>query len=307
MGSLNRLKLKLLIEIFKGEIHMKLKLIVAAVAFAAAGQASAAIVLSPTGNGELFLSAYDAAANKSYTRDLGITIDQFLAAGTTAPVSGSTYAFNPSATPATAPGNVVTPGYKLTFGADSLLQSFMGATGSGTLNSGIIWNIGAADSSGVNRYLTTTNAPASTPSSLTGGQLRTFANVDGYLGGANALGTNFTGTNGSNTATPADGTAYFTTFGNNWLGSANFDSTASVGQNLNFLMLSTVGTKSTTPIAVTEYKNVNGNAMWNLASDGTLTYSAPAAVSAVPVPAAVWLLGSGLIGMVGVARRRKVA
>jgi hypothetical protein len=28
-------------------------------------------------------------------------------------------------------------------------------------------------------------------------------------------------------------------------------------------------------------------------------------VSAIPVPAAVWLFGSGLIGLVGVARRRK--
>ena len=30
-----------------------------------------------------------------------------------------------------------------------------------------------------------------------------------------------------------------------------------------------------------------------------------AEVSAIPVPAAVWLFGSGLLGLVGVARRRK--
>ena len=37
----------------------------------------------------------------------------------------------------------------------------------------------------------------------------------------------------------------------------------------------------------------------------SVTVSAVPAVSAVPVPAAVWLFGSGLIGLIGVAKRKK--
>jgi len=67
--------------------------------------------------------------------------------------------------------------------------------------------------------------------------------------------------------------------------------------------------------------------VWDINADGSLSYAAvpgmengpfPAynagfkltgagLVSAVPVPAAVWLFGSGLLGLVGVARRRKAA
>jgi hypothetical protein len=39
-------------------------------------------------------------------------------------------------------------------------------------------------------------------------------------------------------------------------------------------------------------------------ADGTVL-SVDAAIAAVPIPAAVWLFGSGLIGLVGVARRKK--
>jgi hypothetical protein len=44
---------------------------------------------------------------------------------------------------------------------------------------------------------------------------------------------------------------------------------------------------------------------WNInSSTGQIAFSTTP--SAVPVPAAVWLFGSGLLGLVGVARRRKV-
>ena len=39
-------------------------------------------------------------------------------------------------------------------------------------------------------------------------------------------------------------------------------------------------------------------------SDPTLTITSPYTVTAVPIPAAAWLFGSGLIGLIGVARRK---
>jgi hypothetical protein len=42
-----------------------------------------------------------------------------------------------------------------------------------------------------------------------------------------------------------------------------------------------------------------------LATNGTLTFTGNSVTAPVPLPAAVWLLGSGLMGLVGVSRRRK--
>ncbi|TCV89528.1 VPLPA-CTERM sorting domain-containing protein [Sulfurirhabdus autotrophica] len=261
---------------------MKMKLLVAATMFAVAGQAAAAIAPGSSGNGELFLSVYDSVALTSYTRDLGIDMNTFNASGSNA-------------------------GYSLSFAGDSLLAS---AFGSLATNSNLLWNVAALDST-VNpgnsfvgmQFLSTTNASLATVKTQTNTNLAGFATVDGYVNAVNAGATDFV-TNNSSTAASADGSSYFgNSFGNNWNKKAVFDSTAAVGSSLNFFALTPSDNSGLHKATVTQFGNADGAATWTLASNGTLSYVSPAP-SAVPVPAAVWLLGSGLIGMVGVARRK---
>jgi hypothetical protein len=43
-----------------------------------------------------------------------------------------------------------------------------------------------------------------------------------------------------------------------------------------------------------------------LSASGDLVYTVPGS-TAVPLPAAIWLLGSGLLGLAGVGRRKTLA
>ena len=62
------------------------------------------------------------------------------------------------------------------------------------------------------------------------------------------------------------------------------------------------------PVATGEVVVVNGTVLsdgWEIPFGRVVNFTpATVNVSAVPVPAAVWLFGSGLIGLVGIARRR---
>lgn len=56
---------------------------------------------------------------------------------------------------------------------------------------------------------------------------------------------------------------------------------------------------------VADFYNTGG--FTSIATPDGVTWSSDSGIflGAVPVPAAVWLFGSGLIGLVGVARRKK--
>jgi len=63
--------------------------------------------------------------------------------------------------------------------------------------------------------------------------------------------------------------------------------------------------KSTSSTAASSFAPSAFAGRWSLDAAGDVTYSVAAAT--VPVPGALWLFGSGLLGLIGVSRRRKNA
>ena len=251
----------------------KLKAAVAALALCAAGAANAAIDPgaaisgSTADSGELVLSIWDATAQTSYNRDLGVSFGDFLA----------------------------DPAAAMSFAADSTLTTYL----AGTANP-LVWNVVGANSIYSGDYsswgvLTTSGDGLAAVSTAQYGAIPTAqTSVKGYAEWVNPLnGTSDYAENVSGTAVLTDGGAYAGagSFGNNFGGAISFSNAAQTDSSMAFYQLgidlTTGGSK------ITEFAGT-----WTLAANGDLSYSA------VPVPAAVWLLGSALVGMVGVARRR---
>lgn len=188
--------------------------------------------------------------------------------------------------------------YQLDFGSVPLFGSTFG-TGSGTDYAVVAAN--GVPGTGNSAIFTSSVVPTAIAStSLTG-------NIVGAIGGEawgphsatdSTVGGYTIDLTGTQNYSPIGGT-----FGS---GTLNEGLTAggAVGTALDFYEATPVTHKNA---VVTPFANAQGDGFWYLSSNGDLTWNVLAASSPVPLPAAVWLLASGLAGLGAIGRRRRVA
>jgi hypothetical protein len=251
-------------------MNFKMKAVAAAVALMATGVAHADIDPFSTGDGELFLSVRDnsTTAPQSIVFDLNVNISTF--------DGGLGQTWN-----------------------NTVLGDFL-STGSGDYS----WAIMAGDRTGSSandlNYLTTGAEGADAIlATETNNGLIGWNIMDDYLTNVNSPTTGI-GSSDTLVSTGSDATFFGEAF-DTWSFNSPTNSTAALGDTLAFYHVTNSG--STTgfltknkPVTVNTYKGT-----WSLADTGELKYTV------VPVPAAVWLLGSAMVGLVGVSRRRQQA
>jgi hypothetical protein len=264
-------------------MNLTKKVIVGAVAaFAFSGAANAALVAPGTQNGSLVVYAWSVDATtgavlKGYGIDTGYTLNQVLASPASFNVTAS--ANFASFFAGVAPANLL---YTVLAGDSLSANQRVVSAGTATPD----WNVGATQQNVIN-----------------GWQNQVIANIAPAANGYGVAGTtneySWTANVSANNMAP----------GLN-LNSAILSNTAggTVGTTLNLYSAVSVpnvvvGRTSTPQLpTVAQLANVSVN----LSSAGAFTFS-NTPVSAVPLPAAVWLLGSGLFGLIGVGRRRLAA
>ena len=246
---------------------------------------------------DLILFVSDLTTGSYFAYDTGVTLDTVQttaasAAATTA--NGSTPISQTSSN-----GTLAFNGAGLNLGS---VASFIASTAS---TDNVQWAIDAGDgkntattstSAGYNRLLISSSLSQPSWANTGNTSIKSgVANLTGLIGAWNAQG------NVDTSTTAGWGVGSYGNFGPHGFIGANPDSGAAIGsaQSL-FLSFNTVNGGGSNPSSI---EATSGT--FTLNSNGSLTYT-PSSTVVTPIPGAMWLLGSGLFGLVGVSRRRRV-
>jgi hypothetical protein len=250
-------------------MNFKLNALVAAALLAAAGSANAAIDPGLNGNGEIWFAVYDSVAQKSFSFDTGVYMNDFVGTGTN---------------------------YNYNFASDANWTTF--AAGSNSAN--WLWMVGAESGNGLttSRVFTTDNA--ATVSIPKGGPGAMAANGTNFTA-AQIAGTNYA-VNGSAVKVAGDSGYFGDPFmTGSWGTKFTPDASTVVGNSLNFFSIT--GAAGLGNVSGVKFGATAAD-VWTLSSAGVLNYGA-----AAPVPEAdtyaLMLAGLGLVGFM--ARRRLAA
>jgi hypothetical protein len=241
------------------------------VGLAASHQAAAAIPNAASGNGDLVFVVVDTVTGATFAQDTGKSISSFL------PSNNASFT------------DTITsdPGYTSLLaeaGTNALAYAIVGG-GYGNL----------AINGQSNYYVSTTGAATlSTTTAISNLNLTNFNLIDQNL--INPLNGNPPTSTGNSWFIPAGTIPNYTpaSWLPTWNGHSTFNTLSSPGTASNFYFLTGSGSSGRSTDTLIGSMNF---------AAGVLTYTSNNA-SAVPLPAAVWLLGSGLVGLMGIGRRR---
>ena len=246
------------------------KTLFAAVLLAGAGSANASIAYNTGGMNEAFLSAYDSTTGKTFAFDTGVTYNELVAN-----VNNSTYTlgwdFSTLSTTSSNWSSFLT-------GANTNTIQYVVAVGNST-------NFGAAITGAPLFPSVSPRFGQSAPAAIQGHALQINTNdpiVDNTQNISHlTLDTDAAGTGQHGLAS---------TLWSGWIQNPNANYNSATGFQLGTLNLQTGANVYTT--FAQEWK-LSGN---------TLAFAAP-----VPLPAAVWMFGAGLMGMLRLNRRKSMA
>lgn len=270
------------------------KVAIAGVLSLGASGAFASSLGAPWGNSsDLVLVVENATTHTAYELDLGVTLDSLLPTGSL--VSGASL-------------NTTLAGINRTISASPALQSFLAANPA----AGDFWSLEGGQYNG-NGSNTSTNSNSKTP----GDAKAVFTSALGTTSNSNIAGKTLIGSLepflnniNSDVVQSTGGLFPLTSAGETSAGSASTTAETHYG----FWTSNDFGSLGSTALQLFGFSGngntgklqsyILGKATLDASGNLTITGNAP---PSVPLPAAVWLFGSGLLGLFGVSRRRTAA